>query len=402
MAERNTDASENTFDSALIDPRLLQLDAASEASRSSTQAPASTHSPAPALSPAPLQLPASVPALPQDQFQNANGDPMQGHDSELPSTVYMSLDRLLTTRNVTANEHLWYMGIQYGIGLGIMSTREAILNEMQHHHTVFNRTFQLDEHDFNYFHMRMTIGQACTVGFDLRVAQRAANAVIDQQRLIAQTVVTDGLTSALPGIGDPVIGTSTFFSEEDVARCHDNSRLLDETFLQGNAQELPGLEMGGGSDIGAERFTASFLAGGPNIGGIDMTRLDGTAGLVANAITMSTNGNTGIANAIPMSTNDRTGIANALPMSTNGSPGLPIGHDLGKGFPPIAASMLHLNQLSPFGGGVAPTMLHLNRPPFWGGAIPPAGTSMPHHRRIHQSASHSRNNARGGDEVRHV
>jgi hypothetical protein len=303
---------------------------------------------------------------------------MQDQNEALPSTVYTSLNHLLTTHNVTPNEWLWFMGVQSGIGLGIMNTREAILNEMQHYRTVFNRPIQLDAQDIDHFNMRMKIGQACTVGFDLRVAQRAATAIINQQRFIAQIIVKEGLTWALPGMGDPMIGTSTFFSDEDIARCFENSQQQNKTFPSRDAQEQPGPEMDGGHGAGArQQLTASFPVGGPNIGGIDMTKLDGTAGLIANAITLSSNS-----------------CAAATPRPLNESPESPVKYDLTRGFPPIATDM---RQPSPFGGGVAPTMPHLNK-----GPLPPVGTFMPHRSEIRQSSGRSRNDDRGGDEVRHI
>ncbi|KAI1126551.1 hypothetical protein F5Y10DRAFT_244556, partial [Nemania abortiva] len=126
------------------------------------------------------------------------------------------------------NERIWLIGLQAGIGLGIDGAREAVLNEMQWENTVFQRPLQQSPSDPDPQQLRMEIGQSCLTGFDRRVAYRMANRFLGTCGQLADIVVQHGLTTCLPETGCHVMGTSMFFSADDVARCHENSQLINE------------------------------------------------------------------------------------------------------------------------------------------------------------------------------
>lgn len=189
----------------------------------------------------------------------------------LPETAYKSLDFVMTSPNIQDdNERCWLIGLQTGIGLGIAGAREALLNEMQWENTVFQRPIQSRRSDPDPHQIRMAIGQSCLTGFDRRVAYRAANHFLGACSEIADLVVQNGLTSCLPATGYAVMGTSLFLTPEKVARCHEIHQLLNGGLAVAHPWPDPP--------------TTSFTTDGSNVGGIDMTRLNGAAGLVANTV----------------------------------------------------------------------------------------------------------------------
>ncbi|KAI8624566.1 hypothetical protein F5Y19DRAFT_453513 [Xylariaceae sp. FL1651] len=223
------------------------------------------------------------PSLIDPRLRSDSPETPHNENPVLPYSPFTSLDHRIDMENVEDGSRLWLMGIQLGIGLGIVSTREAILNEMQNEGTVFSRKVTLDESDEDRFDMRMKIGQLCVDGFDLRVAYRAASKFLESRDYIASVVVQHGLTSALPSTGNAVIGTSTSFSEDAEARCHQNSQTLDNILGISDNLTPPDLQVDGGFEPQVP-MKASYLVGGASIGGIDMTNLDGAAALIANAL----------------------------------------------------------------------------------------------------------------------
>ncbi|KAI0107001.1 hypothetical protein GGR51DRAFT_559688 [Nemania sp. FL0031] len=207
-------------------------------------------------------------------------------EAKLPQTAYTSLDFCMASLGVQNEyERNWLIGLQAGIGLGIDGAREAILNEMQWENTVFNRPLQQSPSDPDPHQIRMEIGESCATGFDRRVAFRTANHFLGTCSQLADIVVQHGLTACLPGSGNPLMGTSMFYSAEDVARCYENSPLIYETPEVAVAE--PQVNTGMNYDVGVEQpasLTASFMGGGSSIAGIDMARLDGASALVANAV----------------------------------------------------------------------------------------------------------------------
>ncbi|KAF2965065.1 hypothetical protein GQX73_g8527 [Xylaria multiplex] len=256
------------LDEGLLDPRLRSDAAKTGESRTKTQTQGHTPAPAPAPAATPGSASASFP--PYNKYWDDTWIEDMVMDDEhtvLPESPFKSLDYIIASGDMRADERLWLIGLQLGIGLGVYGAREAVLNEMQNENTVFSRRIQTDPSDPDPHHMRMALGQRCQKGFDLRVANRAANCYIRNCNRIADTVVYNGITECLPETGNHVMGTSMLFSEEDVARCHANSRVIKEWI----GMPAPA--------------TASFMGDGTSIGGVDMTRLSGTAALIANAVT---------------------------------------------------------------------------------------------------------------------
>ncbi|KAI0537005.1 hypothetical protein GGR58DRAFT_502607 [Xylaria digitata] len=277
------------LDESLLDPRLRSGAAKTYERRTKTKTQGLAPASAPASASAPTATPASAPFPPYDKYWDdawIEDMVMDEEHTVLPESPFKSLDYIIASGDMGADERLWLIGLQLGIGLGVYGAREAVLNEMQNENTVFSRRIQTDPSDPEPYRMRMALGQRCQKGFDLRVADRAANCYIRNCNRIADMVVYNGITECLPETGNHVMGTSMLFSEEDVARCHANSRVINEWFGMAGDQPHPNFAIN--TDANTEQPappTASFMGDGMNIGGVDMTRLSGTAALIANAAT---------------------------------------------------------------------------------------------------------------------
>ncbi|KAI2626869.1 hypothetical protein GGS21DRAFT_529551 [Xylaria nigripes] len=217
------------------------------------------------------------------QHGNAqHGNAQQNED--LPESVYKSMENYLA--NLDANgdsERQWLIGMQTGVGIGIVRAREALLDEMQFSGTAFGRPIQMHPTDLDPYHMRMSIGQSCLTGFDLRVAKRSAINFMEICENAVNFIVENGLTSCLPGNGSTLVGTCGLFTEEQIARCYDNARRFNELMEILDLQPQPNAGAEGGFQELVPN-TASFLADGAAIGGVDMAQLDGNAARVANAM----------------------------------------------------------------------------------------------------------------------
>ncbi|GAP90158.2 hypothetical protein SAMD00023353_0204290 [Rosellinia necatrix] len=230
--------------------------------------------------------------LPRNEHYGFDGDQIKDEDMILPQSSYKSLDFILDSLNARAEgERLWIIGLQAGIGLGISGAREAVLNEMENESTVFGQRVRLNHANPDPHQLRMMLGEACRKGFDLRVAYRVANHFIAHCRQIVHTVVDNGYTSCLPGTGNHITGTAVFYSEEDIARCHENCRKFDEMVEQAGI-DVP-FATGNNPGAGLQApIMGSFMGDGASIGGVDMTRLDGASALIANNIMDQSSGGT--------------------------------------------------------------------------------------------------------------
>ncbi|KAI0412546.1 hypothetical protein F5X98DRAFT_391889 [Xylaria grammica] len=275
------------FDESLLDPRLRSETAKTYESETDTKAPALDPT-----STSTSTLP-SDPNPPPSPLRAGHWDDIRIEDmidddenTVLPESVFKSLDYIIAPGDMQADERLWLIGLQLGIGLGVCTAREAVLNEMQGFNTVFGRQIQRDPSDPEPYRMRMILGEHCRTGFDLRVANRAANRYIRNCNQIADMVVYNGITACLPETGNHVLGTSMLFSEEDVVRCHANSQVINEWLGIIEDQLQPNSE----TDINPDPEQpappiASYMGDGASIGGVSMTQLSGTAALIANAVT---------------------------------------------------------------------------------------------------------------------
>ncbi|KAH8160724.1 hypothetical protein CIB48_g7536 [Xylaria polymorpha] len=276
------------LDESLIDPRL----------RSDTSETQTSEYPVEPLEPGLVRGPALLPGA---SFAPATTTPTQVKlydfdldvdmdiegDAGLPSSAYQSLDFIVGSddRVHDETERLWLMGVQAGIGLGIAGAREAVLNEMMYDNTVFSRPIQSYPTDPSPYDMRMYLGQRCMTGFDLRVAARISRQFVNSSLQLIDLIVDNGLTACLPEYGSPLPGTFAFFTDQDSARCHENSRILDEALELAGVHQQP--DIGLENHVGIEQpapLTASFKGDSRFIGGLDMTQLTGTAALVANAV----------------------------------------------------------------------------------------------------------------------
>ncbi|KAK5636502.1 hypothetical protein RRF57_012214 [Xylaria bambusicola] len=252
MEDNKEDEKKYVFDESKLDPRLR---AASEKtleseSKTNTQAAFSGSISSPtgltgrAPAPAPAPFPVYVPEGQGNSWWDAFEDDIIDEHTAFPESAYKSLDYIIASEGMRDDERTWLMGLQAGIGLGIHSAREAVLNEMHNENTVFSRRIQRDPSDPDPYQMRMELGRRCQEGFDRRVAYRAANRFIRSCNQIADRVVYSGLTECLPETGNHIIGTSMLFSDEDVARCHSNSEFINETLGIAESQPQPSLRSG--------------------------------------------------------------------------------------------------------------------------------------------------------------
>ncbi|KAI0390994.1 hypothetical protein F5Y17DRAFT_33287 [Xylariaceae sp. FL0594] len=158
-------------------------------------------------------------------------------EQRLPPSPFESLEQYIREGGVTNDAAMMFtLGVQHGIGLGINNTREAILNEMTYFGTCFGRTFTLNETDTDAMQMRYSISNACTRGFDLRVALRAADRYIDFVESQRNGNNNNGVTVAVPGNNThPVLGSRGEINENGgrAAFWHGTSQLAPETYAPG-------------------------------------------------------------------------------------------------------------------------------------------------------------------------
>ncbi|KAI1278498.1 hypothetical protein F5Y07DRAFT_61217 [Xylaria sp. FL0933] len=296
--EGNELAKKVPLDESLLDPLLRSGTAkAHEGDAVNTQPSASGSVPGPvppralslATARASSQGPGhdSAPRFPyNDAWWDSFEDDICDRNSAYPGSSYKSLDDVINSESASMrdDERYWLMGLQAGIGLGIHTTREALLNEVQNNNSVWGLPIQRDPSRSDPNTERRKLGELCQGGFDRHVAYRAANSWNRSRNQIADMVVYNGLTECLPGTGDHMIGTSTLFSKGDVEKCHSNARVLREAQgAAGNQQQLNLLTRNGSGTERPAPPTASFLGDGSSIAGVDMTQLSGTAGIIANA-----------------------------------------------------------------------------------------------------------------------
>ncbi|KAI1734879.1 hypothetical protein F4680DRAFT_436789 [Xylaria scruposa] len=277
------------YDESFIDPRLRSD--TTETYGKENQSPTPSLNSGLTRVSSPGLTPAAVDPLTPTQFElyDFNVDSIDmglERDAALPSSAYQSLDFIVGSDDMIhdESERLWLIGVQAGIGLGITGAREAVLNEMTYENSVFSRPMQSYPSDPPPYEMRMYLGQHCMAGFDRRVADRVAKQFVANSMELIDLIVENGLTACLPEYGSPLPGTFAFFTDDDSARCHENSRNIDEDLRLAGIQQ-PKPSMNNGDDIEQPNpLTASFEGDSRFIGGLDMTQLTGTAALVANAL----------------------------------------------------------------------------------------------------------------------
>ncbi|KAI0403053.1 hypothetical protein F4802DRAFT_573543 [Xylaria palmicola] len=290
------DGSFNRFDNYslefFIDPRLRSDTAKMLESENEHQTQQAT----PVFAPNPtLPLgapPTSTLASPLPGLYNLDFDEEAENDIVLPPSAYTSLDCFLASGDIQdEGERLWLIGLQAGIGLGINGVRESVLNQMQYTNSVFGRRLQSDPSDPDPYQMRMEIGKQCQAGFDLNIANRLSRKFMGNCMKIVDVIVENGLTACLPENGNAIPGTSMFFSDEDTARCHENFRKMNKAHGTLGVQPQTHTQIHDGSDDSDDSddgqpapFMTSFLGDVPFIAGFDMTRLEGPAALVADAL----------------------------------------------------------------------------------------------------------------------
>lgn len=311
MEDKKGKKEEHGFDESLLDPRLRV--GSPKTPDSKTKADTKAASLGPVLSPtetvtAPVPVPVYVPLA--DPWWDTFEDDIVDEHTVFPESAYKSLDYIIASQDIRGDERSWLMGLQAGIGLGIHSAREAVLNEMQNESTVFGRQIQKEPSDPHPYRLRMDLGRRCRTGFDRRVAYRAANRFVRNCGRVADMVVHNSVTtSCLPETANSIMGTSMFFSEEDVARCHSVSRKIDEFFGIAKDQPQSSLYVKDNSSTNQPTpLAASILGDGLRNSSVDMTQLIDTDALISNAVTYKPTPTLALMNCEPSQYDRLTGM----------------------------------------------------------------------------------------------
>ncbi|RYP38582.1 hypothetical protein DL767_002518 [Monosporascus sp. MG133] len=288
-------------------------------------------------------LGSSVSASPTTPGLNSIGPPP---DVVVPISVFSGLEDYMSKFPVFDEiDKIWQLGIQYGIGLGVNAYKAGLMNELVTRGRLFGRHVLIDgggdvqrmrasimRHDL---FDRVTAAEAgrqfvqnSMTMMELAVDNRVDRAIATQRGFIgtngmwpaSTTMQPLGPTVAGPSAGSPSIGgpcvgefptagpstagplttgpsTTELSTPGSSAAEYPAAGTSASVLSTGDAIPLhPALKpsgaalviSGGNDPQNAGHFgnglTTPFTAAGTSIGGIDMTRLDGAAGLMANAI----------------------------------------------------------------------------------------------------------------------
>ncbi|KAI0010638.1 hypothetical protein F4779DRAFT_289144 [Xylariaceae sp. FL0662B] len=200
----------------------------------------------------------------------------------VPKNIFQGLENHMATKGVhDKTDRLWIMGVQYGIGLGIQQYKTSLMNELAASGRLFGRPVLFDSFGENGPIMRRRIEKKAAEHFDLMQASLAGDEFAKYAEIVARTIADADLEDALPAGG--MIGTAGMFPDTETAGVGAHTEALDAA-LADEAHGAGGGSMPGPNHVSNTLQNGSFTAGGDFIGGIDMSRLDGTAGMVANAL----------------------------------------------------------------------------------------------------------------------
>ncbi|RYO88251.1 hypothetical protein DL766_006269 [Monosporascus sp. MC13-8B] len=267
-------------------------------------------------------------------------------DVVVPTSVFTGLEEYMT--NFPAFDEIdkiWQLGIQYGIGLGVNAYKAGLMNELVTRGRLFGRHVLIDGGG-DVQRMRASIMSrdlfdrvtAAEAGrqfvqnsitmMELAVDNRVDRAIATRRGFIgtngmwpASTIMQPlgptvaGPSAGSPSIGGPCVGGFSTAEPSTAGSSTAGPSTTKPSTTGSSAAEYPAtgtsasvlssgdtaplhpalkpsgaaLVISGGNDPqNAGHFdnglTTPFTAGGTSLGGIDMTRLDGAAGLMANAI----------------------------------------------------------------------------------------------------------------------
>ncbi|RYP54272.1 hypothetical protein DL768_000846 [Monosporascus sp. mg162] len=283
-----------------------------------------------------------VPASPSTPDLNSIGPPP---GLVVPTNVFSGLEDYMTKFPAFDEiDKIWQLGIQYGIGLGVNAYKAGLMNELVTRGRLFGRRILIDGGDVQRMRAsimrhdlfdRVTAAEAgrqfvqnSVTMMELAVDNRVDRAIATQRGFIGTNGMWPASTTMQPlcstvaslsagnlSIGGPSVGRIST-AGPSTAGPSTAGPSITELFATGSsAAEYPAtgtsvsvlstgdavplhaapkqsgaaLVISGGNDPqNAGHFgnglTTPFTAAGTSIGGIDMTRLDGPAGLMANAI----------------------------------------------------------------------------------------------------------------------
>ncbi|KAI1495293.1 hypothetical protein F5X96DRAFT_675870 [Biscogniauxia mediterranea] len=141
----------------------------------------------------------------------------------LPPTVYNALDSHMMSRGVLdESDRMWIMGVQYGIGLGILAYKESLMDELEIEGRLYGCAVQPTGGMGNSLAMRSKISTKACEYYDLMQAHKAAGKFMAASELLAQTIVEKGIEAALPPAGS-FVATPALFPNNPEAQAHTNS-----------------------------------------------------------------------------------------------------------------------------------------------------------------------------------
>ncbi|RYP57250.1 hypothetical protein DL769_009605 [Monosporascus sp. CRB-8-3] len=279
-----------------------------------------------------------VPASPFTPLLNSMGLPP---DVVVPTSVFSGLEDYMTKFPAFDEiDRIWQLGIQYGIGLGVNAYKAGLMNELVTRGRLFGRHVLIDgggdvqrmrasimSHDL---FDRITAAEAgrqfvqnSMTMMELAVDNRVERAIAAQSGFIgtngmwpaSTTMQHLGPTFAGPFAGNPSIDGPCVGRFPTAGPSTAGPSTTEPSTTGPSAAEYPAagtsasvlstgdavplrtalkpsgaaFVISGGNDPQNEGYfndglTTPFTAAGTSIGGIDMTRLDGAAGLMANAI----------------------------------------------------------------------------------------------------------------------
>ncbi|KAI1636793.1 hypothetical protein F4809DRAFT_641204 [Biscogniauxia mediterranea] len=141
----------------------------------------------------------------------------------LPPTIYNALDNHMMSSGVLNEpDRMWIMGVQQGIGLGVLAYKESLMDELEIEGRLYGCAVQPTGGMGNSLAMRNKISTKACEYYDLMQAHKAAGKFIAASELLVQTIVEKGIEAALPPAGS-FVATPALFPNNPEAQAHTNS-----------------------------------------------------------------------------------------------------------------------------------------------------------------------------------
>ncbi|KAI0595820.1 hypothetical protein F4775DRAFT_343747 [Biscogniauxia sp. FL1348] len=141
----------------------------------------------------------------------------------LPPTIYNSLDsHMMNTGVLNEHDRMWIMGVQQGIGLGIVAYKESLMDELEIEGRLYGLAVQPTGGMRDSLAMRDKIGAKACEYYDLMQAHKAAGKFIAASELLVRTIEEKGIEGSLPPTGG-FVATPALFPNNPEAQAYTNS-----------------------------------------------------------------------------------------------------------------------------------------------------------------------------------